>query len=213
MRKQFVIFIILVLLIHCKLFSQKYIDSFYISKLNLVSDVINKVRDSVKADIKSTYCLVNTYCRRAKLKLGFAYNGIEFTILNSDNRLLKDLRLDFKRKDVILYEYNTRYLFRPVTLGSTSVFKRDSSGKPTAGIYLEINSPLESWENLEVLFEVPRALGDINLPRINEIFSKKLSLPVYVYVDNNGVITRENRIYMYEYTEDKKFKFIQMLKY
>jgi hypothetical protein len=214
MKKQLMIFVVLMILCQYKVLSQKYIDTFYVAKRQVVIDVINRVKDSVMVDIKTTHCLINTQYRIVKLLHGFAYNGIEFQAPSYDTKLLNDLKSAMKKYDVKVNEYNIKELFRASSFGVSEVWNLDTIGnKSKACIYLEINSPLESWENLEVLHEATKAGGDIHMPSINEIFSKKLSLPVYVMINNDGVISRENRIYMYEFSEDKKFKFIQMIKY
>lgn len=180
-----------------------------IEKINIVSDVIDRLSDPSKTKKQISTGLINTISREVSLEEGFAYNGIKFSSYITDSIFMEELKKKYSKKNYLLFEYSQIDSYRNDIINSSSVFNRDSCNYCTK-LYFEINCPIEGWENLGIFFMInDKQIADTIF--FDKYYTKQISIPVFVYSLTNGKSNKTSYIFVYELIKGNKFRFIKRM--
>ena len=175
-------------------------------KVDIISDVIERIKDSAKCKKVFLTGLINTMQRKVSLMTSPVYNGIRFSSYNTDSACMEVLKKKYNYENYRLIEYSNVESYRTIALESSSLSKDEDTCIYCTKLYFEINCPIEGWENLE-LFDVQHAKELDNTAFYEKYYINKISIPIFIYSVTCGQIIKQNCIVVYELLENNKFKF------
>lgn len=206
MKKLLNIILFLIAFQNVNVFGQALKESL-IEKVNIVSDVIDRLSELSNTKKQISTGLINSMSRKVSLEEGFAYNGIKFSSYVTDSLFMEELRKKYSKKNFLLLEYSQIDSYRNDIINSSSAFNRDSCNYCTK-LYFEINCPIQGWENLEIFLMIDnKQIADTIF--FDKYYTKQLSIPVFVYTLTNGISNKTSYVFLYELIKGNKFRFIK----
>lgn len=205
MKKTFIITISVIILNHVCAFGQ-VANSLLAEKVDIISDAIERIKDSAKCKKIFFTGLINTMQRKASLMTSPVYNGIRFSSYDTDSACIEVLKKKYNHENYRLMEYSKVGSYRTIALESSSLSKNEDTCINCTKLYFEINCPIEGWENLE-LYDVQNTKEIEDSDFYKKYYINKISIPVFIYAVTCGQIVKQNCILVYELYENYKFKF------